>query len=153
MSYFIGSMVPDEVRKVLLNNRPDIDEVRWVIPEKYHITFEHFPDLSNELFNTVHHRVQSLTQYFPLRCEAKCFSGFPTYRKARVVITLITFVETDIYSVVDAKRFTPHVTLGYARNQKVFVPKSTVQCQFSFDHPALFRSENGIYTEIKTNRQ
>ncbi|MXZ56275.1 MAG: hypothetical protein F4227_05565 [Gammaproteobacteria bacterium] len=150
MSYFIGSMVPDEVRAFLSSNRPEIDDVRWTKPEKYHITFEYFPDLSNEMFKAAHRTVQALSKYFPLKCELNHFSGFPSHRKARVIIALISLDNSGIQIVCENKRFNPHVTVGYARNPPVFVPQNALKLSFSFARPALYRSEKGIYTEIET---
>lgn len=148
MSYFIGSMVPAEARKLIHTNRPVIGDVRWVNSQKYHITFEYFAELSNELVDEVHLKVQTLSAFFPLQCEVKCYSGFPTNRKARVIIALLNLANTKIETVYYNKRFTPHVTVGYARSGKVYVPQTSLDLQFVFDRPAVFRSESGIYTEI-----
>ncbi|MCY3540705.1 MAG: hypothetical protein OXH31_02180 [Gammaproteobacteria bacterium] len=148
MSYFIGAMVPTTVREFLSSNKPEIDDVRWMKPEKYHITFEYFPDLSNEIFRAAHRKVQALSKHFPLKCELNCFSGFPSRRKARVIVALISFANLEIQTVCDTKRFNPHVTVGYARNTPVFVPQNAVKLSFSFVRPVLYLSENGIYTEI-----
>ena len=148
MSYFIGSMVPDQVREILSNNKPDVDDVRWIKPEKYHITFEYFAELSANLIQDVHRKVRTISEYFPLQCEAKCYSGFPSYRKARVIIVSLELANFEVASVCDNKRFKPHVTVGYARKLAVFVPQNPIDHSFSFERPALFRSERGIYTEI-----
>ena len=149
MSYFIGSMVPEGVHEFLSSNKPEIDQVRWMKPEKYHITFEYFPDLSNELFEVAHRKVQALSQYFPLQCELNRFSGFPSPRKARVIIALVSLANAEIQTVCESKRFNPHVTVGYARSPPVWVPQKALELSFSFARPALFRSEKGIYTEIE----
>lgn len=150
MSYFIGSMVPDAVRAFLSKNIPEIDDVRWTRPEKYHITFEYFPDLSNGMLKAAHRKVQALSKYFPLHCELDQFSGFPSHRRARVVIALVSLASSRIQTVCENKRFNPHVTVGYARNPPLFVPQNALKLSFSFARPALYRSEEGIYTEIKT---
>lgn len=141
-------MVPDEIRAIFSNNRPDVNDVRWVKPEKYHITFEYFVELSTELIPEVQHKVQELSEYFPLQCEAKCYSGFPSNRKARVIIVRLNLASVEIASVCNNKKFKPHVTVGYARNRAVFVPQNPLDHTFSFVRPALFRSEKGVYTEI-----
>lgn len=141
-------MVPREAREILLANRPDIDDVRWVKPEKCHITFEYFADLANELIDEVHHKVVTLSKYFPLECEALRFSGFPSDRRARVIVALLSLANIDVGSVCDNRKFTPHVTVGYARTRRVFVPRTSLDLQFSFDRPALFLSEKGVYHEI-----
>lgn len=144
-------MVPAEARELIHLNRPVLGDVRWVNPQKYHITFEYFAELSNELVDEVRLKVQTLSAYFPLQCEVKCYSGFPTDRKARVIVALLNLTDIEIETVCHNKRFTPHVTVGYARNRKVCVPQSSLDLQFVFDRPALFRSENGIYTELTLN--
>ena len=141
-------MVPEEFREIISNNKPDVDDVRWVKPGKYHITFEYFAELPIELRQEVHRKVQALSEYFPLQCEAKCYSGFPSYRKARVIIVRLELANFEVASVCDNKRFNPHVTVGYARNRAVFVPQKPLDHTFSFSRPALFRSEKGVYTEI-----
>ena len=141
-------MVPDTVRAFLSSNKPEIDDVRWTKPEKYHITFEYFPHLSNEMFKAVHRKVQVLSQYFPLHCELNHFSGFPSHRNARVIIALISLANSGILTVCENKRFNPHVTVGYARSSPLFVPQTALEYSFSFVRPALFLSENGVYTEI-----
>ncbi len=144
-------MVPAETRELLRTNSPDIDNVRWVNPQKYHITFEYFAELPDESFHEVHRKVHTLSNYFPLQCEAQCFSGFPSYRRARVIVALLKLANNDIGKVCNNKRFTPHVTVGYARSRKVCVPPTSFDLQFSFERPALFRSEKSLYTEITSN--
>lgn len=140
--------MPAEARELIYTHKPDIGDVRWVNPKKYHITFEYFAELSNDSFDAVHRKVDTLSNSFPLRCEVECFSGFPSNRMARVVVALLSLANTDIGTVCDNKRFTPHVTVGYARSRRIYVPQTTLDLQFSFERPALFRSENRIYTEI-----
>lgn len=142
-------MVPDEIREIFSINKPDVEDVRWVKPEKYHITFEYFAELPTELMQDVFRKVQALSEYFPLQCEAKCFSGFPSYRKARVIIVHLELASAELATVCDNRRFKPHVTLGYARNRSVSVPQSRLQHFFAFDRPALYRSQQGVYTEIR----
>lgn len=144
-------MVPTAVCDFLSSNKPEIDDVRWMKPEKYHITFEYFPDLSNEMFKNVHLKVQALSKYFPLKSELKCFSGFPTHRRARVIVALISLSSLEVQTICNNKRFNPHVTVGYARNPPVFVPQKVVKLSFSFVRPTLFLSEHGFYTEISTD--
>ena len=144
-------MVPAETRELLHTNRPAIENVRWVNPEKYHLTFEYFAELPDQSFQEVHRKVDTLSKYFPLTCEVECFSGFPSNRRARVVVVLVRLANTDIGPVCDNKRFTPHVTVGYAHSRKVYVPQTSFDLQFSFERPALFRSEKGLYTEITSN--
>ena len=141
-------MVPTEARESLSNNKPDINGVRWLKPDKYHITFEYFAELSNDLLPDVRRKVQALSATFPLQCEARCFSGFPSYGKARVIVALVSLADPKIPMLCDNKRFNPHITVGYARNRAVFVPKCPLQLAFAFVRPALFRSENGVYSEI-----
>lgn len=144
-------MVPAEIGNVLCVTKPNIDNVRWLKPEKYHITFEYFAELPGKLIQEVHRKIVLLSKYFPLTCEVECFSGFPSNRRARVVVALLRLANTDIGSVCDIKRFTPHVTVGYARSRKVYVPQTSFDLQFSFERPALFRSEKGLYTEMTSN--
>ena len=141
-------MVPAEARERIHTSKPDISDVRWVYHQKYHITFEYFAELSKGSFEEAHRKVDTLSNFFPLRCEVECFSGFPSNRMARVVVALLSLANTDIGTVCDNKRFTPHVTVGYARSRRIYVPQTSLDLQFSFERPALFRSENGIYTEI-----
>ena len=144
-------MVPTEAHAILSNNKPDIAGVRWLNPEKYHITFEYFAELSHDLLPDVRRKVHTLSELFPLHCEANCFSGFPSYHTARVIIALISLAEPKIHELCDNKRFKPHVTVGYARNRVVFVPQNPLQLAFAFVRPALFRSQNGVYSEITTD--
>lgn len=145
-------MVPNEVREILSSNKPDIDNVRWLKPEKYHITFEYFAELPDKTIDEVQSKVIELTTYFPLQCEAQCFSGFPSNREARVIIARLALTNFQISKVCDNERFNPHVTVGYARKLPVVVPQNSLQHSFSFSRPALFRSERGIYTEISADR-
>ena len=142
-------MVPDKAREFLSNNKPKLDNVRWTKPQKYHLTFEYFPDLSNESYGEAHIKVQALSKYFPLTCELRHFSGFPSHRKARVIVALISLDTSGIQTVCDNKRFNPHITVGYARNPPLYVPQTSIKLLFSFARPALYRSESGIYTEIE----
>ena len=141
-------MVPAEVRELLSNKKPDIDDVTWVKPEKYHITFEYFTDLSHESFDEVHRKVQALSTYFPLQCEAQCFSGFPLHGRARVIIARLTLANPGISTVCENKRFDPHITVGYARSRPVVVPETMLNHRFTYVRPALFQSRKGSYIEI-----
>lgn len=153
MSYFIGSFVPKPTADIFWKNRPLIDKVRWVKPERYHITFRYFDELNAGELSTVLDLTEKFAYQFPVRCQTEAYSGFPSSQRARVIIVpLVLDEEFSLPLELSTKKlFVPHITVGYARQGRVTVPQYPVQSSFVLEKPVLVHSENGTYTLVKEN--
>lgn len=150
MSYFIGSFVPKPTANIFWKNRPLIDKVRWVKPERYHITFRYFDELNADELSAVLALTEKFANQFPIRCQTKMYSGFPSSQRARVIVVPLVLVEFSLPSELRTKKpFVPHVTVGYARQGRVSVPQHPVQSLFILTKPVIVHSENGKYTLVR----
>ncbi|MDE0094400.1 MAG: hypothetical protein OXO49_07880 [Gammaproteobacteria bacterium] len=150
MSYFIGSFVPKPTADIFWKNRPLIDKVRWVKSERYHITFRYFDELNAGELSTVLDLTEKFANQFPIRCQTKMYSGFPSSQRARVIIVPLVLEEFSLPPELRTKKpFVPHVTVGYARQGRVTVPQHPVQSSFILEKPVLIHSEKGTYTFVR----
>lgn len=113
MSYFIGSFVPKPTADIFWKNRPLIDKVRWVKPERYHITFRYFDELNAGELSTVLDLTEKFAYQFPVRCQTEAYSGFPSSQRARVIIVpLVLDEEFSLPLELSTKKlFVPHITV------------------------------------------
>ena len=149
MRCFVAAFLPAAVRDTLVAARPAVDGVRWVAPEKYHVTLRFLGELDAGAAAFWREAAEALDARFPV-------DGFPNSRRARVVAmrvdsdgALEALVDALPAGGHDARRFRAHVTLGRARRRPVRLPDPRpVEITFRLDGAGLYRSVEGRYERI-----
>ena len=127
---------------------PGMDGVRWVRPERYHVTMEFFGDLPQKGVEEQLEQVRRLSESFPIITKSVKVSGFPRASRSRVVVTLLGS-NGKFESLNPANsNFKPHITLGYARATPVRVTERLVGLELLFEDVGLYESRNGQYIQL-----
>ena len=123
----------------------DLD-VRWVKPEKYHLTLKFLGNDVQERDIAGHlEQVEAWRTAFPISCNKLTLSGFPSANRARVLVLLL-HSEGRLEALRPQQRsFLPHITIGYARRRKVELETFSRDIEFVLPPPCLFESKNGTY--------
>lgn len=161
MRCFVAAFVPAHVWSALVGARPEVDGVRWVAPEKYHVTLRFLGELDAEAARYWVDKTAALDKRFPIECTATAVEGFPGRRRARVVAVRIDSdgaLEAALGALVRGLptaepggegRFRAHVTLGRARRRAVRLPLSpALGISFRLQDAALYRSLEGRYERV-----
>ena len=151
MSYFIGSFIPPKIADLVWRQRPQLENVRWVKPERYHTTFRYFENIAQSRLVTVLTETEQFREHFPVCCQTTQFSGFPSAARARVIIVLLDLGEFSLPPAMrSSKEFTPHVTVGYARRGRIQLNEYPFDSAFELEAPKLVHSTGGVYTAIRS---
>lgn len=161
MRCFVAAFVPAHVRSALVGARPEVDGVRWVAPEKYHVTLRFLGDLDADAARHWVDEAAALATRFPIECTASAVEGFPGPRRARVIAVRIDSggaLEAALGALVRGLPtaepagdvgFRAHVTLGRARRRAVRLPPSpALGISFRLQDAALYRSLEGRYERV-----
>ena len=156
MRCFVAAFLPDAVRDTLVALRPAVDGVRWVAPEKYHVTLRFLGELDAGAAAFWREAAEALDGHFPLECRVVAIDGFPNSRRARVVALRVDsggLLEVCAGSLPpgghDARRFRAHVTLGRARRGPIRLPDPRpLDIPFRLEGVGLYRSVGGRYERI-----
>ena len=156
MRCFVAAFLPAAVRDALVAARPAVDGVRWVAPEKYHVTLRFLGELDGGGAAFWREAAEALDARFPVECRALGVDGFPNSRRARVVAmrvdsggALEALVDALPAGGHDARRFRAHVTLGRARRRPARLPDPRpLEITFWLDGAGLYRSVEGRYEQI-----
>ena len=156
MRCFVAAFLPPAVRDTLVAARPAVDGVRWVAPEKYHVTLRFLGELDPGAAAFWQEAAEALDARFPIECRALAVDGFPRSRRARVVAmpvdsggALEALADSLPPGGDDARRFRAHVTLGRARRRPVRLPEPRpVDIPFRLLGAGLYRSVDGRYERL-----
>ena len=148
MRCFIGSFLNVSNLSKVQNLVPNLDDVRWVRPERYHVTLEFFGDLLDEGVPEQLARVRSLSKSFPITTESVTVSGFPTAPRSRVVVILLGSNGKFESLYPTNPNFKPHITLGYSRAAPARVTEQFVRLELLFEDVGLYESRNGEYIQL-----
>ena len=156
MRCFVAAFLPAAVRDTLVALRPAVDGVRWVAPEKYHVTLRFLGELDAGAAAFWREAAEALDGRFPVECRVVAIDGFPNSRRARVVALRVDsggLLEVLADSLPpgghDARRFRAHVTLGRARRRPIRLPDPRpVDIPFRLHGAGLYRSVGGRYERI-----
>ena len=156
MRCFVAAYVPAEFRNAFVALRPDVPGVRWVAPEKYHVTLRFLGELDAGAAAFWREAAEALDGRFPVECRVVAIDGFPNSRRARVVALRVDsggLLEVLADSLPpgghDAQRFRAHVTLGRARRRPIRLPDPRpVDIPFRLHSAGLYRSVGGRYERI-----
>ena len=159
MRCFVAAFLPAAVRDAFVALRPAVDGVRWVAPEKYHVTLRFLGELDAGAAAFWREAAESLTGRFPVECRAVAVDGFPSARRARVVAVRVdsggaleALADALPAGGDDARRFRAHVTLGRARRRPLrLADPRPVDIPFRLDGAGLYRSVEGRYERIGPN--
>ena len=153
MRCFIGSLLSEADQQKIDGLKPDLDDriVRWVKPEKYHVTLQFLgDDVRIEDLGQHWCTVSALQSAFPIACTSVSMSGFPSRERARVFVLLLQS-EGRLEALRPAQRsFLPHVTLGYARGKPIAIPDWSANVQITIPAPSLIESSQGKYIVLES---
>ena len=134
---FLAIEVPETILKKIGQVQEDLKsshaDVRWVSPEKIHLTLKFFGNIDEARIEPIVKSIQSPTQAtvpFPLR--VKGLGAFPHLKNPRVIWTglideeeaLVSFqkrVETELEKIEfepEGRPFQAHLTLGRAKSNR-----------------------------------
>lgn len=159
MRCFVAAFLPAAARDALVARRPAVEGVRWVAPEKYHVTLRFLGELDPGVAAFWREAAEALDGRFPVDCRAVAVDGFPNSRRARVIAVTVdsggaleALADALPTGGQDARRFRAHVTLGRARRRPVRLPETRpVEIPFRLDGAGLYRSVDGRYQRIGPN--
>ncbi len=121
----------NEIEQVLAILRPQLDEVKWVLPEQCHVTIHFFGDTPVSEVETIDKGLRPLLDKIPTPAiRLKGIGAFPDMKRPKVLWvgieeplgTLQEFVLRVRQEVnrlgypVEDRPFTPHATLGRVKN-------------------------------------
>lgn len=144
MRCFIGSFISDRDRAEIQRHLPQLPGVRWTKANKYHITYEFFPNLDASEIDAVKSNVESLSASFPIQGQVTIFTGFPRASRARVLVLRVeldTAIE-DLFKDPDPK---PHITVGYARKRTTNIEEIALDVPISLNSVNLIESKDREY--------
>ncbi|MYD44014.1 MAG: hypothetical protein F4W90_09010 [Gammaproteobacteria bacterium] len=152
MRCFIGSILSEEDQHKLAHLRSSFTDlaVRWVKPQKYHLTLEFLgDDVAYEDLEKHQVKLELWQERFPIECLATRLHGFPSPKRARVLVILL-HSEGRFEALKPVQRsFLPHVTLGYSRRKTIVVPKLKADVWITVPKPSLYLSKDGQYKQLK----
>ena len=148
MRCFIASPLPRRYHRTVQDLLPELKGVRWVRPEKYHVTLHFLGETKEDLVPTYLDEVNEYEPHFPLPTTEVVLSGFPRPERARVIVLLLKSDGKFEAIRPSDSRFVPHLTLGYARRQPVEVPKISSRSELVFQTVGLYESTDGKYRRI-----
>ena len=153
MRCFIGSILSEADQRTIAELRPDLSDrlVRWVNPNKYHLTLEFLGD-DVEKTDLAHHwrKISAWREAFPFTCTGVSLSGFPNHRQARVFVLLLA-TERRLEALRPEQRsFLPHITLGYARRKPIAIPEWSATVRITIPAPSLIESSQGEYKKLES---
>lgn len=122
--------------------------VRWVKPEKYHVTLHFLGETEERSIPNHLGEVNEYKPHFPLPTTEVVISGFPRPERARVIVLLLKSDGKFEAIRPSDSRFVPHLTLGYSRGQPVEVPKFSSRSELVFETVGLYESTDGKYRRI-----
>jgi len=169
---FIAALIPEQIRKQLLNYinslKSDIDGVRWEKSDKLHITLKFLGSVEETQVLEISERIDRLTsRYSPFQLSLTEFGGFPNLNNPKVLYMGLSenreFSEfqkkldqglSELGFEKEYRRFIPHITLGRVK-KKINMKSRLVITQSSFEivEIRLIRSElrpkGSVYTPVK----
>ncbi len=175
MRAFLALELPGDIKEYLstlagtMSQR--ISGVKWVKAEGLHVTLKFFGEIEESRAQEIGEALQSINkQYAAMSVRLKEISAFPNLMRPRVIV--VTFQEGvdnvkaifhDIESRLIAigfdkekRGFTPHVTLGRAKNSLPLLKRDIIPLEeksFLLYNLVLYKStltkEGALYTPIK----
>ena len=150
MRCFIGSFLHPSHRSIVQSLVPNLDGLRWVRPERYHVTLAFLGDLQQDGLGVQLDRAKCLSKSFPIVSTTAILSGFPRASRARVVVILLGSSGKLESLELRKENFKPHITLGYARNKPVNIREKSVSLELLFEEVGLYESKDGEYIRLDT---
>lgn len=133
---FIAIEIPEEIKKQITSQMAGLRQilgrsVRWVNPEKIHLTLKFLGDISPANIDFLSNALKTeLRQFLPFELSADNLGAFPSLRRPRIIwIGLstpadLTRLHHQLETVTarlgytsDNKPFSPHLTIGRIREQ------------------------------------
>ncbi len=127
---FIALDFPDELRQrlgaVISDAKDYCEGIKWVSPENIHLTLKFLGETPEDMVSAITGGIEmAISDRAAYNVSVTGFGGFPNLRKPRVVWAGITgekaiietahMVNTELTRIgipADAKRLSPHITLG-----------------------------------------
>ena len=153
MRCFIGSILSPDDQRIIDNLKPKLSDsvVRWVNPSKYHLTLQFIGDnVSRDDLEQHWRTVASWQEAFPITCRRISLSGFPSRRRARVLV-LFPDSEGRLEALRPEQRsYQPHITLGYARREPIAISDWSANVPITIPVPSLIESRQGQYKPLES---
>ena len=174
MRAFLAIEIPSEIKRYLqtvisaMSSR--VRGVRWVKPEGQHITLKFFGEIEEDMARRIKDVIPTLgTDYGPFAASLRGIDAFPNKRRARVVVVDLGEGAEDVKRIFndveqallklgiepEKRAFSPHITLGRAKDPVPFLEKDIMQLQakqFMLDRVVLFQSvltrEGALYAPV-----
>lgn len=148
MRCFIASPLPRRYHQTVQGLLPELKGVRWVRPEKYHVTLRFLGETKERSIPSHVDEVNEYKPHFPLSINEVVLSGFARPERASVIVLLLKSDGKFEAIRPSDSRFVPHLTLGYSRGQPVEVPKLSSRSDLVFESVGLYESVDGKYRRI-----
>ena len=148
MRCFVGSFLSEPYRSEIQRLRPEIEDVRWVRSERYHVTLEFFGALAQKDVERLLQRVESMRSSYPIVTTATTIGGFPNSERARVVVIFLDSCGQFESLCPGSHTLRPHITLAYARRKSVSVDEQRTDLDVVFRNVGLYESKAGEYIHI-----
>ncbi len=172
MRLFIAALIPEEIRKQLLNYinslKSDIDGVKWEKSDKLHITLNFLGDIQESNLDNITNLLSRLVERFsPFKFEISEFGGFPNLNNPKVLYLGLSgnrefskFQKkldqglSELGFEKEYHRLIPHITLGRIK-KKINMKSSLVITQSSFEIVEIglirskLRPKGSVYTPVK----
>jgi 2'-5' RNA ligase len=163
MRAFVAIYPPLEARKDLIQKAKTLlttNEFRWTKSANVHLTLKFLGDVNEEDLTGLEDVLKAVSgRHAQFVVEPLGIGAFPSSRKARVVwagvdegaeaLRALALDLQDSTSWLDRGReireFTPHITLGRARNEPISLPetRASYEGRFVTEHIELIRSVPG----------
>ncbi|GJM16543.1 MAG: RNA 2',3'-cyclic phosphodiesterase [Thermodesulfobacteriota bacterium] len=173
MRLFIGALIPEEIRKQLLNYinslKSHIDGVKWEKSDKLHITLKFLGDVEDSNLDNITNLLKRLVEEsssFKFRIAE--FGGFPNLNNPKVLYMGLSenreFLKfqkkldqglCELGFEKEHRRFIPHITLGRVKKKiNIMSSQATTHSSFEIVDIGLICSElrpkGSVYTPVKT---
>ena len=137
---FMGIPLSPEVRRYVADIAQDLSkqvpDVRWVAPEKLHVTLKFIGNCGNDMLGRLIEVMKKAPFYLPLTLKVGGIGGFPSQGSARVIWVGAEDEEKKINELYRAlekgteklgfasekRHYKPHITLGRAKKRPVKLP-------------------------------
>ncbi len=161
---FTGIPLSDSAREHVASTADgvsgELTGVRWVAEGNWHVTLKFLGPCEQSCLDGICSMMLKAAPFLPFRLEIGGIGAFPSNRSARVIWVGAGDIDgraREVHRVLDRaavrygiarekRRYSPHVTVGRARNKPVLIPVEMVEryhdtITMDVDHVLLFKSE------------
>ena len=141
-------MLPERYRIEVRNSLPELNHLRYVKPEKYHVTLRFLGEIEPTQIDGYFEEVDRYRSSFPVEVTQWTLSGFPKPNQARVVVLLLESNGKFESMQPSDSRVIPHLTVGYPRKRRLKITTEISTLGLCFESVGLYESRDGKYQEL-----